>query len=97
MCTPFVGPYTATKFALNGFFGTMQHELAMKKSNVTVSICTLGLIDTDSAMEKVRLAVSKLPDTLRSLACYTSLEIHKALASYIINAVLLSHYLVINM
>lgn len=54
MCTPFVGPYTATKFALNGFFGTMQHELAMKKSNVTVSICTLGLIDTDSAMEKVR-------------------------------------------
>ncbi|XP_012677066.1 hydroxysteroid 11-beta-dehydrogenase 1-like protein [Clupea harengus] len=54
MCTPFVGPYTATKFALNGFFGTMQHELAMKKSNVTVSICILGLIDTDSAMEKVR-------------------------------------------
>ncbi|KAL2089916.1 hypothetical protein ACEWY4_014604 [Coilia grayii] len=54
MCSPFVGPYSATKFALNGFFGTMQHELAMKKSNVTVSICTLGLIDTDSAMEKVR-------------------------------------------
>ncbi|XP_062411812.1 hydroxysteroid 11-beta-dehydrogenase 1-like protein isoform X1 [Sardina pilchardus] len=75
MCTPFVGPYTATKFALNGFFGTMQHELAMKKSNVTVSICILGLIDTDSAMEKVRLAVSKLPDILRG---YTNMTAYPA-------------------
>lgn len=74
MCTPFVGPYTATKFALNGFFGTMQHELAMKKSNVTVSICILGLIDTDSAMEKVRLAVSKLPNMLRSLLEYGTFQ-----------------------
>ncbi|XP_067368427.1 hydroxysteroid 11-beta-dehydrogenase 1-like protein isoform X2 [Channa argus] len=52
--TPFAAPYTSTKFALNGFFGTLQHELSMKKSNVSISICTLGLIDTDSAMEKVR-------------------------------------------
>lgn len=55
MPSPFVAPYTSTKFALNGFFGTLQHELAMKKSNVSISICTLGLIDTESAMEKVRL------------------------------------------
>lgn len=55
MPSPFVAPYTSTKFALNGFFGSLQHELAMKKSNVSISICTLGLIDTDSAMEKVRL------------------------------------------
>ncbi|XP_072295122.1 hydroxysteroid 11-beta-dehydrogenase 1-like protein [Eucyclogobius newberryi] len=51
---PFTAPYTSTKFALNGFFGSLQHELAMKNSNVSLSICTLGLIDTDSAMEKVR-------------------------------------------
>lgn len=55
MSTPFAVPYTSTKFALNGFFGALRHELAMKKSNVSVSICTLGLIDTESAMEKVRL------------------------------------------
>lgn len=55
MPSPFVAPYTSTKFALNGFFGAFGHELAMKKSNVSVSICTLGLIDTESAMEKVRL------------------------------------------
>uniref|UniRef100_A0A3B4ALA4 Hydroxysteroid (11-beta) dehydrogenase 1-like b n=1 Tax=Periophthalmus magnuspinnatus TaxID=409849 RepID=A0A3B4ALA4_9GOBI len=54
MAGPFTAPYTATKFALNGFFGSLQHELAMKNSNVSLSICTLGLIDTDSAMEKVR-------------------------------------------
>ncbi|XP_029285841.1 hydroxysteroid 11-beta-dehydrogenase 1-like protein isoform X1 [Cottoperca gobio] len=58
MSSPFVAPYTSTKFALNGFFGAFQHELAMKKSNVSVSICTLGLIDTDSAMEKVREVTS---------------------------------------
>ncbi|KAJ3599291.1 hypothetical protein NHX12_033254 [Muraenolepis orangiensis] len=54
MPSPFVAPYSSTKFALNGFFGSLQHELAMKKSNVSLSICTLGLIDTDNAMEKVK-------------------------------------------
>ncbi|KAM7388429.1 hypothetical protein PAMP_024603 [Pampus punctatissimus] len=60
MPNPFVAPYTSTKFALNGFFGSLHHELAMKKSNVSISICTLGLIDTDSAMEKVR-GVTNVP------------------------------------
>ncbi|XP_070817463.1 hydroxysteroid 11-beta-dehydrogenase 1-like protein [Chaetodon trifascialis] len=60
MPSPFVAPYTSTKFALNGFFGALYHELAMKKSNVSVSICTLGLIDTDSAMDKVR-GVTNVP------------------------------------
>lgn len=54
MASPFVAPYTSTKFALNGFFGALSHELAMKKSNVSISVCTLGLIDTESAMDKVR-------------------------------------------
>ncbi|XP_063057465.1 hydroxysteroid 11-beta-dehydrogenase 1-like protein isoform X1 [Engraulis encrasicolus] len=75
MCSPFVAPYSSTKFALNGFFGTLQHELAMKNSNVTVSICTLGLIDTDSAMEKVRLAVSKFPEMIRK---YTNMTAYPA-------------------
>ncbi|XP_017262409.1 hydroxysteroid 11-beta-dehydrogenase 1-like protein [Kryptolebias marmoratus] len=57
---PFTAPYASTKFALNGFFGSLYHELAMKKSNVSVSICTLGLIDTESAMEKVR-GVTDIP------------------------------------
>uniref|UniRef100_H2LI64 Hydroxysteroid (11-beta) dehydrogenase 1-like a n=2 Tax=Oryzias latipes TaxID=8090 RepID=H2LI64_ORYLA len=52
--TPCVAPYTSTKFALNGFFGSLRHELVMKRSNVSISICTLGLIDTASAMKHVR-------------------------------------------
>lgn len=60
MPSPFVAPYTSTKFALNGFFGALHHELAMKSSNVSISICTLGLIDTDSAMEKVK-GVTNVP------------------------------------
>ncbi|XP_061593701.1 hydroxysteroid 11-beta-dehydrogenase 1-like protein [Cololabis saira] len=60
MTSPFTVPYTSTKFALNGFFGSLYHELSMKKSNVSISICTLGLIDTESAMEKVR-GVTNVP------------------------------------
>ncbi|XP_030583795.1 hydroxysteroid 11-beta-dehydrogenase 1-like protein [Archocentrus centrarchus] len=54
MPSPLTAPYTATKCALNGFFGSLRHELAMKKSNVSISVCTLGLIDTETAMSKVR-------------------------------------------
>ncbi|XP_056271033.1 hydroxysteroid 11-beta-dehydrogenase 1-like protein isoform X1 [Pseudoliparis swirei] len=59
MPSPFAVPYTSTKFALNGFFGALHHELVMKKSNVSISICTLGLIDTDAAMDKVRSVKSR--------------------------------------
>uniref|UniRef100_A0A8C6SW31 Hydroxysteroid 11-beta-dehydrogenase 1-like protein n=1 Tax=Neogobius melanostomus TaxID=47308 RepID=A0A8C6SW31_9GOBI len=60
---PFTAPYSATKCALNGFFGSLQHELAMKNSNVSVSICTLGLIDTEGAMTAIKLVgiVTNLP------------------------------------
>ncbi|XP_036442606.1 hydroxysteroid 11-beta-dehydrogenase 1-like protein isoform X1 [Colossoma macropomum] len=61
MCSPFALPYIATKFALNGFFGSLQHELVMKQSNVSISICILGLIDTDSAMEKIKGYIDMTP------------------------------------
>lgn len=54
MTTPFAAPYASTKFALHGFFGTLQHELAMQGSNVSISFVVLGLIDTPTAMEKIR-------------------------------------------
>lgn len=54
MSGPFALPYAATKFALNGFFGGLQHELAMQGSSVSVTICILGLIDTETAMEKIK-------------------------------------------
>lgn len=54
LSNPFTAPYCATKSALNGFFGSLSHELAMKKSNVSISLITLGLIDTESALKAVR-------------------------------------------
>nr|XP_019936361.1 PREDICTED: hydroxysteroid 11-beta-dehydrogenase 1-like protein [Paralichthys olivaceus] len=53
VASPFFAPYSSTKAALNGFFGALSHELSLKKSNMSVTICTLGFIDTDNAMEKV--------------------------------------------
>lgn len=42
----FMGPQTTTKFAVNGFFGSLQHELAMQHSNVSVTTSTLCLTNT---------------------------------------------------
>ncbi|NXA53497.1 DHI1L protein, partial [Nothocercus julius] len=52
--TPFTTSYSATKFALDGFFGSLRHELAMQKKNIFITLCILGLIDTDMALEKTR-------------------------------------------
>ncbi|XP_038627564.1 hydroxysteroid 11-beta-dehydrogenase 1-like protein [Tachyglossus aculeatus] len=52
--TPFSTSYTACKFALEGFFGSLRHELALRKADVSITICILGLVDTESAMEKIR-------------------------------------------
>ncbi|NWZ70495.1 DHI1L protein, partial [Acrocephalus arundinaceus] len=66
MPTPFTTSYSATKFALDGFFGSLRHELIMQKRNVSVTLCILGLIDTASAMEntrgKVHLSASPAPE-----------------------------------
>uniref|UniRef100_A0A8B9HMH9 Hydroxysteroid 11-beta-dehydrogenase 1-like protein n=1 Tax=Astyanax mexicanus TaxID=7994 RepID=A0A8B9HMH9_ASTMX len=61
MCSPYALPYIATKFALNGFFGSLEHELVMKQSNVSISICILGLIDTEAAIEKVKGYIDMAP------------------------------------
>lgn len=75
MPSPFVAPYSSTKFALNGFFGALRHELAMKKSNVSISICTLGLIDTESAMEKVRWVNDAVNYLTKNTQWYSQIEI----------------------
>ncbi|XP_053148582.1 hydroxysteroid 11-beta-dehydrogenase 1-like protein [Hemicordylus capensis] len=54
LATPFTTSYSATKFALEGFFGSLRQELNMQKKDVSVTLCVLGLIDTESALTKVR-------------------------------------------
>ncbi|XP_074933862.1 hydroxysteroid 11-beta-dehydrogenase 1-like protein isoform X2 [Phalacrocorax aristotelis] len=52
--TPFTTSYSATKFALDGFFSSLRHELVMQKRNISITLCILGLIDTDTALENIR-------------------------------------------
>ncbi|RLV84463.1 hypothetical protein DV515_00016204 [Chloebia gouldiae] len=45
MPTPFTTSYSATKFALDGFFSSLRHELITQKRDVSVTLCILGLTD----------------------------------------------------
>ncbi|XP_042553161.1 hydroxysteroid 11-beta-dehydrogenase 1-like protein isoform X2 [Dipodomys spectabilis] len=47
-------PYSAAKFALDGFFGSLRRELDVQDVNVAVTLCVLGLRDRASAAEGVR-------------------------------------------
>ncbi|NXL94583.1 DHI1 dehydrogenase, partial [Alectura lathami] len=47
---PFTVPYSATKFALDGFFSSLRQEFSVQSINVSITLCILGFIDTESAM-----------------------------------------------
>ncbi|NWT71052.1 DHI1 dehydrogenase, partial [Prunella himalayana] len=57
---PFTAPYSATKFALDGFFSSLRQELIIDKVNVSITLCILGYINTESA---VRAVSHVIPDT----------------------------------
>nr|XP_048682878.1 11-beta-hydroxysteroid dehydrogenase 1-like isoform X3 [Caretta caretta] len=48
---PFTAPYSATKFALDGFFSSLRQELIIQKVDVSITLCILSFIDTESAMK----------------------------------------------
>ncbi|NWQ81333.1 DHI1 dehydrogenase, partial [Columbina picui] len=39
---PFTVPYSATKFALDGFFSSLRQEFAIQNVNVSITLCILG-------------------------------------------------------
>ncbi|NXY69076.1 DHI1 dehydrogenase, partial [Glareola pratincola] len=47
---PFTVPYSATKFALDGFFSSLRQEFSIQSINVSITLCILGFIDTESAV-----------------------------------------------
>lgn len=53
MTLPMTASYSASKFALDGFFSTIRKEYVMTKVNVSITLCILGLIDTETAMREV--------------------------------------------
>ncbi|XP_024899196.1 hydroxysteroid 11-beta-dehydrogenase 1-like protein isoform X3 [Pteropus alecto] len=50
----FSSPYSAAKFALDSFFGSLRRELDVQDVNVAITMCVLGLWDRASAAEGVR-------------------------------------------
>uniref|UniRef100_A0A7M4EZ63 Hydroxysteroid 11-beta dehydrogenase 1 like n=1 Tax=Crocodylus porosus TaxID=8502 RepID=A0A7M4EZ63_CROPO len=54
IATPFTTSCSATRLALDGFFSFLRHELATQKKDVSITLCVLGLIDTETALEKMR-------------------------------------------
>ncbi|KFO76797.1 Corticosteroid 11-beta-dehydrogenase isozyme 1, partial [Cuculus canorus] len=59
--SPFTAPYSATKFALDGFYSSLRHEFIMEKVNVSITLCILGYINTESAMRAVSHAIKDTP------------------------------------
>ncbi|XP_067414929.1 11-beta-hydroxysteroid dehydrogenase 1-like [Emydura macquarii macquarii] len=56
---PFVAPYSATKFALDGFFSSLRQELIVENINVSITLCVLGHIATETAKQTVSHVMQK--------------------------------------
>ncbi|NXY87787.1 DHI1 dehydrogenase, partial [Alcedo cyanopectus] len=58
---PLFAPYSATKFALDGFFSSLRQELIMDKVNVSITLCVLGYINTESAVRAISHVIQDTP------------------------------------
>ncbi|XP_069094730.1 11-beta-hydroxysteroid dehydrogenase 1 isoform X2 [Pleurodeles waltl] len=56
--SPFSVPYSTTKFALDGFFSSLRQEFHFQKTNVSITLCVLSYIDTDSAKNAVASVIN---------------------------------------
>ncbi|NXP24303.1 DHI1 dehydrogenase, partial [Scytalopus superciliaris] len=72
--SPFAASYSATKFALDGFFSSLRHEFIMGKVNVSITLCILGYINTESAVQAISHIIQATPAPKEECA----LEIIKA-------------------
>ncbi|XP_071435020.1 11-beta-hydroxysteroid dehydrogenase 1 [Pithys albifrons albifrons] len=72
--SPFAASYSATKFALDGFFSSLRHEFIVDKVNVSITLCILGYINTESAVRAVSHVIQGTPAPKEECA----LEIIKA-------------------
>lgn len=52
---PNVAPYSASKHGLFGYFESLRHDLGKVGSNITISTCTIGSINTENARKVSRL------------------------------------------
>ncbi|NXE92787.1 DHI1 dehydrogenase, partial [Menura novaehollandiae] len=59
--SPFAAPYSATKFALDGFFSSLRQEFIVDKVNVSITLCILGYINTENAVRAVSHVIQDTP------------------------------------
>ncbi|NXX97303.1 DHI1 dehydrogenase, partial [Centropus bengalensis] len=59
--SPFIVPYSATKFALDGFFSSLRQEFIIEKVNVSITLCILGYINTENTVRAVSHAMKDPP------------------------------------
>ena len=48
MPQPYTVEYSASKYALEGFFGGLRQEFTLTKKDITITMCTLGAIGKSS-------------------------------------------------
>nr|XP_056700449.1 11-beta-hydroxysteroid dehydrogenase 1 [Euleptes europaea] len=58
---PFMVPYATSKFALDGFFSSLRQEFVIQNTNISITLCILGLINTDTAMKATSGMFSSFP------------------------------------
>ncbi|CAM9844391.1 unnamed protein product [Bubo scandiacus] len=58
---PFTVPYSATKFALDGFFSSLRQEFSIQSVNVSITLCILGFIDTENAVRAISHIIRSTP------------------------------------
>lgn len=51
---PYTIGYSASKFALDGFFSGLRQELSMRGIDVSITLCIIGLVDTSNAIKKIQ-------------------------------------------
>jgi len=77
---PTMAPYSASKFALQGFFSSLRQELLFKDKDVSITICVLGLIATDNAIAYIKEKSPGMDASNAVPADDTALEILKSIA-----------------
>ncbi|OWF40730.1 hydroxysteroid 11-beta-dehydrogenase 1-like protein isoform X1 [Mizuhopecten yessoensis] len=50
---PFTIAYSASKFALNGFFNGLRQELKMKNCDISITLCVIGFVGTENAVREL--------------------------------------------
>lgn len=78
---PKFASYSSSKFALQGFFSALRQELIIRQKNASVTICVLGLIDTESAMVATKEHTPKMDVSLAAPAADAALAIIKAVTA----------------